>query len=657
MSEFKQFADAVNKKFLELSTKGPLLRVNISKDQLWDTYQAAYPPEANPIFRERRVHDCNTCKSFINRIGSVVGVVDGQIDTIWNVSGLSPVYQTVADAMHKAVSAAGISTVFLTDETTAGKEFNIEANEAGDIKWDHFYADINQAFVSQAPATDRSEIEGTVTVFKRGLEEFSISTLETVIDLCDSIYRGEEFKPMVVKFLAAKVAYEQALQNGLFIWTEYKNYPAKLRGTAIGSLLIDISEGVELEVAVAKYEKGVAPENYKRTTAVVTEGMKQQAIATIDELGLRDSLPRRHATLTDVSVNNVLFANADAQAVMKDPIDALLDLSVTKTTEAPKTASEITIEQFLSTVLPNSHNVEVLLENHHTPNFVSLVAPVNPTAPNMLKWNNNFSWSYAGEVTDAMKERVKAAGGSITGDVRFSIQWNEDGRDSQNDLDARCQTPRQEIYFGRRNDNNGGALDVDIQRPGNKVAVENITWPTIGNMLDGTYKFLVNNFSGRNSSGFRAQIEILGEIFEYNFATSVANDVQVATITIKNGKATIAHHLPCSTTSKKSWELDTKTYQKVSTIMLSPNFWDGQTIGNKHYFFMLDGCSNPDAVRGFYNEFLSEELRPHRKVFEALSSSMKCIPAKDQLSGLGFSSTVRNELFVKVDNRPYKITF
>ena len=82
MSEFKQFADAVNKKFLELSTNGPLLRVNISKELLWDTYQAAYPPEANPIFRERKVHDCNTCKSFINRIGAVVGVIDGQIDGI-----------------------------------------------------------------------------------------------------------------------------------------------------------------------------------------------------------------------------------------------------------------------------------------------------------------------------------------------------------------------------------------------------------------------------------------------------------------------------------------------------------------------------------------------------------------------------------------------
>lgn len=655
MAKFKQFADAINKKFLELSANGILLRTNISKEQLWETYQAAYSPEANPIFRERRTHDCNTCKSFINRIGSVVGVVDGHIDTIWNVSGLSPVYQAVANSMHKAVSTAGISTVFLTDERTAGKEFNIEANEAGDIKWEHFYADINQAFVTQSPASERSEIEGIVTVFKRGLDEFSVSTLESGIDLCDSIYRGEEFKPLITKFLAAKLAYDQS-DKGLFIWTQYKNYPAKLRTTAIGTLLIDLNEGVDLEVAVARYEKVVAPENYKRTTAVVTENMKKEAIATIDELGLRDSLPRRHATLTDISVNNVLFANADAQAVMKDPIDVLLDLSVNKTVEAPKTALELTIDQFLETVLPNSRNVEVLLENRHTPNFVSLVAPINPSAPNMLKWNNNFSWSYADEVTDAMKERVKAAGGSITGDLRFSIQWNEDGRDSDNDLDAHCTGYNEHIYFGSRNGRSGGCLDVDIQIPGREVAVENITW-SIFKHLTGTYKFYVHNYRNQNKSGFRAQIEILGEIFEYNFDQSVRGTVNVAEVTVVSGKATVEHLLPCSTTSKKNWELDTKTYQKVSTIMLSPNFWDGQTIGNKHYFFMLDGCSNPDAVRGFYNEFLSDELKPHRKVFEALSSSMKCVPAKDQLSGLGFSSTVRNELFVKVDNRPYKILF
>ena len=79
--------------------------------------------------------------------------------------------------------------------------------------------------------------------------------------------------------------------------------------------------------------------------------------------------------------------------------------------------------------------------------------------------------------------------------------------------------------------------------------------------------------------------------------------------------------------------------------------------GNKHYFFMLDGCKNPSPVRGFYNEFLNNDLTPHRKVFEVLSANMKCAPTDEQLSGVGFSSTVRNEAFVKVDNKPYKIKF
>jgi hypothetical protein len=89
--------------------------------------------------------------------------------------------------------------------------------------------------------------------------------------------------------------------------------------------------------------------------------------------------------------------------------------------------------------------------------------------------------------------------------------------------------------------------------------------------------------------------------------------------------------------------------------MLSPNYWDEQTSGNKHYFFMLEGCKNPSAVRGFYNEFLSNSLTPHRKVFEVLSAAMKCEPTDNQLSGVGFSSTLKNNLHVKVDGRPYNI--
>ena len=87
--------------------------------------------------------------------------------------------------------------------------------------------------------------------------------------------------------------------------------------------------------------------------------------------------------------------------------------------------------------------------------------------------------------------------------------------------------------------------------------------------------------------------------------------------------------------------------------MHSPNFWDDQQIGNKHTFFMLDDCSNPEPTRGIYNEFLSNELQTHRKAFDLIGEKFKCNPTSGNLSGLGFSHTVQNDFTVKVNNRQY----
>ena len=98
----------------------------------------------------------------------------------------------------------------------------------------------------------------------------------------------------------------------------------------------------------------------------------------------------------------------------------------------------------------------------------------------------------------------------------------------------------------------------------------------------------------------------------------------------------------------------------MNVMMLSPNYWDEQGIGNKHYFFMLDDCKNPEPVRGFFNEYLNSELTPHRKVFEVLADKMKTPYQEHQLSGLGFSSTMRNSVIVKVDgtfSRTLKVNF
>ena len=49
--------------------------------------------------------------------------------------------------------------------------------------------------------------------------------------------------------------------------------------------------------------------------------------------------------------------------------------------------------------------------------------------------------------------------------------------------------------------------------------------------------------------------------------------------------------------------------------------------------------------------------KQHHRVFEALASKAKTEYNDNQLSGLGFSVSQRNELVVKVDNKTFKIKF
>lgn len=150
--------------------------------------------------------------------------------------------------------------------------------------------------------------------------------------------------------------------------------------------------------------------------------------------------------------------------------------------------------------------------------------------------------------------------------------------------------------------------------------------------------------------------------FNYDKMVPDREYITVATIKVDSiGNITLSPVIAEGATSYKSmneWGIDTMRFQTVSCIMYSPNYWEGNEIGNKHLFFMIDGCKNPDPVRGFFNEYLRPDLeKDHKRVFEAIGSRAKAEYNDNQLSGLGFSSTSHDEVVVKVDNKPFKIKF
>ena len=676
---FKDFVKAIQKNLQQMSKDSSrLFTVNVDTEELYNLYLDSFPAGTNEIYRERREYDCSCCRHFIRDVGNVVSIKNGELHTIWGINPVSDdKYNVVAAALDAYVKQKAVLGVFLKKEKRIGTPENREMLPTGKInKYEHFFVDLPEIcifkeYYGHTLESDLSQFRDIRNVFKRSLDEISKEAVDTVLELIaqNSLYKGAEWKKQLAEFKNYQKEYGKLTDEQKELWIWEKSIAAgavigKIRNHSIGTLLVNISEGMDLDLAVRKYEQIVAPVNYKRPKAIFTKKMLEDAKKTITELGYMDSLQRRFATLDDITVNNILFSNKDAAKRITGAMD-LFDEMEQDVAIDPKRFSkveEISAEDFIKNVLPVAKELEVYLENKHIQNMVSLIAPEVAAAKTMFKWNNGMSWAYTGNITDSdIKENVKAAGGSVAGVVRFSIQWNDkDGKDNS-DLDAHCIEPKggEHIYFGcRKSLRTRGELDIDITQPvdqcraSNGVAVENITYPSKEYMIPGTYKFFVNQFAYRGSQGFKAEIEVNGEIHSYEYNAPVRGNVDVAEVILdQSGNFKVVDKLPgnCATISKDVWGIKTLQFTPVSVVCYSPNYWDEQKgIGHQHLFFMLKDCINPEEPNGYYNEFLKPELEQHRRVFEALGAKAHVKDVDDQLSGVGFSLTKRNDLIIKV---------
>lgn len=677
---FVNFRTKIQDQFASM-TQGStrLFAVEIDKDEMWNLYLDSFPEGTNNIYRERREHDCSCCRQFVKHIGNVVAIKNGVMSTIWDVDTGDTTYQPVADALSAYIKSKAVENVFFSKEQRAGTSHNFELLPNGESKkWEHFYAEIPAISVERRRSIGdvQGEFRATKSVFKRSLDEISEDSLLTVLELIsqNSLYRGEEWKNPLNIFLEHKRAYtalgDDRLRD-LYAWemsVKVGGAIGRIRNHSIGTLLVNISEGMELDLAVRKYEQIVAPANYKRPKAIFTQKMLEEAQRTIEELGYMTALGRRYATLDDITANNILFSNKDsAKRIAGASIFDDMKKDVPVNPKKFSRVEEVAIADFVSSILPNAQEVELFLESRHSGNLMSLIAPQDKTSKSMFKWNNGFSWAYAGNIADStMKENVKAAGGKVDGILRFSIQWNDEDY-NPNDFDAHCIQPNgNTIFFGSKRDNSTtGELDVDIISPTRgRAAVENITWLNKSRMPRGTYQFLVNCYSNSGGrSGFKAEIEFDGQIysFDYNRELRHGENVYVANVEFDGETFRLVEKLPSGVSSRDIWGLKTNQFVPVSVVCYSPNYWDEQTgVGNRHYFFMLKDCVNPERPNGMFNEYLKEDLLKHKRVFEALGSKMAVADSADQLSGVGFSSTRRGDVIVKVKGateRVLKIKF
>lgn len=688
-----------------------LFRVEMSGQAIWELYLGAFTKDENPVFRDpsSSSHNCNHCKNFIRRYGNIVSVENNKIVSIFDVEAEGEYVHSIK-AISEVIRASKIAEVFFEtfnelnslpyeacSKTNKAFKLGVDANhkrytkeeaekygvvKANEVRtFHHFCLSLPSEFVDVSGKSVEAimgEYRDAKNVFQRAMETISLDTLNLVKDLIlqGSLLDGQTHLYKIEQIIPLKMEYDSlpVEERDNWCWTKSYKLPfAKFRNELIGVLCSELSEGEELNKACQSWNKRVDPINYMKTTAPITKKQIEEAKKFVEDGGYVESFNRRMATIDDIKVSEILHSNVgDGKIKSVSIFDGVKSSSTRHKRNEFDGVEEVGIEKFMKDILPGCTSVEAFLSNNMEGNMVSLTtANVKDSKP-IFKWDNNYSWTFNGNLAgkSQIKEAVKSAGGRVDGVLRFSMIWNDDNSDDNSDLDAWCRQPDNTcIGYStsyRKDRGNGrttmtGQLDLDNTCPGGKMAIENIYFSDLKKMKDGAFEFWVNQFSARNSKGFKAEIEMDGEVYMYEYNRPVSGNVKVARVTLKNRKFSIEHLLAeSSVSSKEIYGLQTNEFHKVNLVCLSPNHWGTNNVGNKHYFFMLDGCKAPASVRGFHAENLLPELAAHRKVLEVLGTTSVVASTDKQLSGLGFNATVKDELIVKLQGshkRTIKIKF
>jgi hypothetical protein len=697
----QKFTKRVQEQFELMCQTGKLFRVNMTGQQVWDLYLKSF--EDDPMFRDPNSseHACNTCSNFVRRYGNIVAIGnDYKIMSMFDINtiDIEEEFIPVVKALSKAITTSKITEVFFETYDSLNKmnyekchknnllfrlginrndkhytkeevdKFKV-VNEKDIYTFHHIHVDVPNLFVDQSGKSAEAlmgQYRDDKNVFQRAMETIPLDTLMLVKDLINqgSLLDGTTHLFKIEQFIPLKREYDSLSTKEKENWLWVKSYKlpiAKFRNELIGVLCTELAEGLELNKACLNWNKRVDPANYMKAVAPITKKQIEDAKKFVLDNGYEQSFIRRYAVIDDIKLSEIKHINSGKGEIKEVSIfDNVKSTSTRHKRSEFDGVEEVTIEKFMSDILPNCTSVEAFLTNKHEGNMVSLTTANDFDSKPIFKWSNNYSWTYNGNLAgkSQIKENVKAVGGKITGVLRCSLQWNDDDTKGIIDLDLHCKTPFTEIYYGVKKDStSGGWLDVDMINP-STIGIENVTWQTV--LKDGVYRFFVHNFSGHiRNKGFKAEIEFDGCIYNYFHKTPFTGKIDIATIKVKNGVMDITHHLPATEgegVNKEIYGLETNNFQKVNLVCLSPNHWGENNVGNKHYMFMLDNCKSPTSIRSFHAENLISELANHRAVLEILGNTTMIEPTdKQQLSGLGFNSTIKEELIVRLQGSHRRI--
>jgi len=652
--QYPEFSQSLKARFASVVGNGSSLFTTDAAG-LFDVFLANLPE----LFR--RHYTCHACRHFVDRFGGLVSIAaNGEVvAALWDDKAVPEFFREAVAAVAKAVLKAKVTGVFISDYFTLGTPVTGE--------WEHMSVTLPAQMVFttglKTAGQRAAERHEEFLMLTSALLEYPADVADKAVTLLKSeaLYRSDKvlgvaewFKALQERLDGTKDSKKKTNVKWLAVATAPVGF-CHVKSSMIGTLLDDLKAGMTVDAVSRRFAEKMSPGNYMRAQVAPSQGNIEQAEKIVEKLGLANSLKRRYAQFEEIPHFLWQDRGAVRKAEVKQAGGVFANIAPKGAPAPDETmtlpSTTMTWEKFQRTVLPTAETIEAKMDNPNR--LMALVTASDPTAPNILQWDNLFSWYYHGGIDGEIKRRVEGAGGRYeNNEIRCSLIW-----EGHTDLDLHCVTPNgAHIYYARRSDYTDGCLDVDAngQDGLRDDPVENIRWGE-GKAPSGSYRFYVHNYyeRGKGPTPFRVELEINGRVYTFSGVAGRTNwQTDVFTFNHVKGQqpsiANTGHYA-----SDDAWSVPAGGFVKVKGVTESPNLWGEAKVAHAghHVFFLLDGCKDlsEGKGRGFFNEMLKPDLREIRKTLEAYTANTS-IEGADSASacGVGYSKDSEWNLTLKV---------
>jgi hypothetical protein len=398
--------------------------------ELFDVYRNALPSALQQRSR------CATCRRFFERFGGLVTIDDAghSSSALWSAKHTPAPYDKAVAALVDVIARAPITGIHLSSAPSWGTSPKGGWNHLAITPAAELLVPTDRILDAAQIAAEKREDVRTLTA---ALEEFPLALVKKAAALLSTgkLYRSEKCISVAQWLLGVhrrKKSAGSARARDNVIWRAVATAPpghCHVRSSMIGTLLVDLSEGLPFDAIKARFDAKMHPLMYQRPTAAPSQGNIERAEKIIAQLRSAGALERRFAKLDDIDPL-WLPAASPRKAGVFSHLKAKAKTSETKI-DAP--AVVMTWDKFAKRVLPSAAQIHYQVPSGNRA-YLGLVTAKNPEAPPIIQWDsldrrNSVTWYvYTNGSTPARWNLTANTDHPVTAITLSPAMWGGDGK-------------------------------------------------------------------------------------------------------------------------------------------------------------------------------------------------------------------------------------